>query len=194
MLSAQFIREQEKLVRDCLKKRGSAFALDDFLKLDDERRKIKTETETRKAERNTVSRKIGELTKEKKDISALREQMKKNGEEIQALEQKLAEKELLFEKQILEIPNILADDVPEGRTELDNREIRREGKIPQFDFTPKSHADLGAGLDIIDSPRAVKISGSRFAVLKAAGARLERALMNFMLDMHTAKGYTEVSP
>ncbi len=196
MLDLKFIRSEPDLVIEKLKKRGlDGNSIDCILQLDEQRRKILFEVSTLKQERNQVSDEIGRLKKEKKDaqdkILAMREvstKIKEMDSEIKAIEEKI-------QKSLLEIPNMVDDTVPVGPDEDSNIEIRKWGEPRDFDFEPQAHWDLGEKLNILDFERGAKIAAARFTVLKNIGARLERALTNFMLDIHTREhGYQEIFP
>ena len=196
MLDLKFIRSEPDLVIEKLKKRGlDGNSIDYILQLDEQRRKILFEVSTLKQERNQVSDEIGRLKKEKKDaqdkILAMREvstKIKEMDSEIKTIEEKI-------QKSLLEIPNMVDDSVPVGPDEDSNIEIRKWGEPRDFDFEPQAHWDLGEKLNILDFERGAKIAAARFTVLKNTGARLERALINFMLDIHTREhGYQEIFP
>jgi len=196
MLDLKFIRSEPDLVIEKLKKRGlDGNSIDYILQLDEQRRKILFEVSALKQERNQVSDEIGRLKKEKKDaqdkILAMREvstKIKEMDSEIKTIEEKI-------QKSLLEIPNMVDDSVPVGPDEESNIEIRKWGEPRDFDFEPQAHWDLGEKLNILDFERGAKIAAARFTVLKNTGARLERALINFMLDIHTREhGYQEIFP
>ncbi len=193
MLEMRYIRENTEKVRNDLKNRNSDFNLDELLKLDEERRTVLQEVELLKKERNESSTLIGKYKKEGKDASELLEKMQGVSGKIKELDQKVAE---IDEKQLsmmYTIPNRLHDTTPVGSDEEENVEIRKWGEPKKFDFEVKSHDELGTALDILDFERGSKLSGSRFTVYKNAAARLERALINFMLDTHTSEhGYSEI--
>lgn len=194
MLDARFVREHADIVRNALKKRGYEFPLAQFLAIDENKMKLLRETEELKNRRNVVSEKIGVMKRQKADASDQLEEMKTVSEKIKALDDNLRKLEIETDNLLLTIPNIPHESVPEGRDETENPEIKKWGTPRQFDFEPLNHWDIAEALDIIDFDRASKISGARFALMKGAGARLERALMNFMLDVNTSKGYTEIFP
>ncbi len=195
MLDIRFVRENPEVVSQALKNKGEEAALDEFLDLDGRRRSHLQDVESLKNRRNTVSKEIGRLKKEGLDAVDLMEEMRQVGEQIKALDDALKTIETRMETILLHIPNIPDAGVPVGTTEEDNVEARNWGQIPTFEHEPKAHWDIGEGLGILDFPRASKMSGSRFALYKGDGARLERALINFMLDLHTAEhGYQEVFP
>ena len=191
MLDLNLIREQPDLIRTALKNRQmDASSIDDILRLDEKRRSLLTQVESLKAERNTVSKEIGKM----KD-AAEREQkiatMREVGERIAALDKEVAEVQALLNSITAALPNIPDERTPIGASEDDNVVLRTVGQLAEFDFEPKPHWDLGPALGILDFERGAKITGSRFYVLSGAGARLQRALIAFMLDLHIRQGYTE---
>lgn len=200
MLDIKEIRNNLESVTARLKSRGTdaAKGLEELMALDEGRRVLLTEVEALKAKRNTVSEEVGRLKKEKADADAtekLIEEMQGVGAEIKAIDKKLAECEDKLLEIILTIPNLPHESVPVGLSEEDNRVERTIGKKPDFAFTPKEHTDIGEALGILDFDRASKLAGARFSLLKGSGARLERALINFMLDVHiNDHGYTEILP
>jgi seryl-tRNA synthetase len=175
--------------------RGFQLNTEDFRSLDTERRAAITESEQLKAQKNTESGEIAKLRKQGLDAEDRQQKVRSMGERISALDEKVKELDESFRTMLAGIPNIPHESVPAGKTADDNVEVRRWGQARQFDFEPKAHWDLGPELRILDMERAAKITGARFAVYWGAGARLERALINFMLDVHTREhGYTEVLP
>jgi len=195
MLDLGFVRDNLELVKQKMRERGLEDALGDFETIDHERRKFLLEAETRKARRNKVSDEIAALKKSKQDASALIAEMKQVGAEIQELDEKAKTYDEQLQELLRTIPNVPHPSVPVGGGPQDNQEVRRWGRPRQFDFEPKAHWDLGPALGILDFERATKIAGTRFAVYNGMGAKLERALANFMLDMHTQEhGYTEILP
>jgi seryl-tRNA synthetase len=195
MLDLGFVRGNLELVKRKMRERGFADILDNFEEIDRERRKFLVEAESRKARRNKVSEEIAALKKQKQDASALIAEMKKVGAEIQALDEKAKAFDAQLQELLRNIPNVPQASVPVGHSPADNQEVRRWGQPRQFDFQPKAHWDLGPALGILDFERATKISGARFAVYQGIGAKLERALANYMLDVHTREhGYSEVLP
>src|SRR5271166_2116004 len=197
MLDLNFVRENLPLVEEKLRQRGldPAAVLRDFRALDTERRQAITEAETRKAQRNRASEEIAKLKKAGQDASAAMAQTKELREQIQTLEKTANDLDARLREILVGIPNLPHASVPVGQTAEENVEVRRWGTPPKFDFTPKPHWDLGPELGILDLERAVKLTGARFAVYWDLGAKLERALANFMLDLHTRQhGYTEVLP
>jgi len=196
MLELAHLRDNAERVRKALESRGFPPAeLDAFLQRDQQRRKAITEVEQLKAERNRANAEIGRLKKEGKDASALMAQMKDIAARIKQLDAGAEELDADIQQRLLRIPNLPHSSVPAGRTPADNTEVRRWGRPPDFDFEPKPHWDLGVALGLVDFERASKLAGARFAVYTGAGARLERALAAFMLDVHTREnGYAEVLP
>ena len=195
MLELSFVRDNLELLKQRMQERGLSDLLGDFEKLDRERRKFLVEAETRKARRNKVSDEIAALKKQKGDASALIAEMKQVAAEIDQLDQKSEEFDARLRELLQNIPNLPHASVPVGKGPEDNEEVRRWGEPRKFDFEPKPHWELGPKLGILDFERATKIAGARFAVYYGIGARLERALANFMLDVHTReRGYTEVLP
>jgi seryl-tRNA synthetase len=194
MLDLKFLRDNLDEVERCLATRGGAVDLGAFRELDDSRRSLLSEAESLKAERNQVSALIGR-TKDKSQVQDEIARMKKVSARIKALDEELRQVEESLKGLLLTLPNLPDAKCPIGQSEEDNPEISLWGEPTQLGFKPKAHWDLGEDLDIIDFERATKITGSRFALLKGAGARLERALINFMLDTHTlGDKYTEVLP
>ncbi len=194
MLDARFVRENVDPVREALEKRGYEFPLADLLAIDEKRMAVMRETEEFRNRRNVVSQEIGRMKRAKADSSVQLEEMKTVSEKIKSLDEKLRALEEETKALLLTIPNIPHESVPFGKDETENVEVRKWGSPGVFDFEPLNHWDIAETLDIIDFDRAAKIAGARFALMKGAGARLERALMNFMLDLNTAKGYKEVFP
>ncbi|MTI61697.1 MAG: serine--tRNA ligase [Firmicutes bacterium] len=195
MLDLRFVRENTEVVAEALKKRGKDISLDEFIKLDEERREILYEAEQLKHKRNTVSAQIGELKRAGEDASEIISEMKEVSNKIKDYDERLNEIEDSLSSILLGIPNIPHESVPLGKDEDDNVEVRKWGEPREFDFEYKAHWDLGEELDILDFERGSKVTGTRFTFLKGAGARLERSLFNFMLDFHVKQhGYTEVFP
>jgi len=191
MLDINLIRENPELVRTALKNRQmDSSPVDDILRLDEKRRTLLTQVEQLKAERNTVSKEIGKMkdaAEREKKIVAMREV----GDKIAALDKEVADVEAELTSLTSVLPNIPDERTPIGASEEENIVLRTVGQIPEFDFEPKPHWDLGPALGVIDFERGTKITGSRFYVLSGAGARLQRALIAFMLDLHIRQGYTE---
>lgn len=195
MLDIKLIRENPDFVKERLSTRDPSYPsmIDKVLEIDQERREIIKQIEQLRAERNEKSKLFPIYKKEGKDVSEIQERVRQIGDEIKELEDKLSEKEEEFNNLMLYIPNIPAPDVPIGKDENDNVEIRRWGEPRKFDFEPLPHFEIGEKLGILDFDRGAKLSGSRFTVMFKEAARLERALINFMLNVHTKQhGYTEV--
>jgi len=198
MLDLNYVRDNLDAVRTALEKRGMATtALNDFAAADAERRRVIAESDQLNAQRNTASREIGALMKDGKreEADARRKQVTELKARMAELDTSRDEAEKRMRELLSTLPNIPHESVPVGRDESANAEIRRWGAQPEFDFEPQDHVDLGIALGILDLDRATKIAGARFAILNGAGARLERALIDFMLDTHTSEhGYTETLP
>ncbi len=195
MLDLKFIRENIEAVKKALRDRSMKLDLDKLLSLDSEKRKLVTEVETLKSSRNTASKEIGNLLREKKDASKIMAEMKAISQKIKKIDAKVGERSSNLSKMLLSIPNIPHPSVPVGPDQKFNKVVKKWGKIRKFNFKPKSHVELAELLDIMDFARAAKIAGTGFALYKGLGARLERALINLMLDLHIKKhGYTEVFP
>ena len=197
MLDLGFVRDHLPLVEEKLRQRGidPDGVLEDFHAIDVERRAAITKSETLKAQRNKATEEIAKLKKDKLDATALINQTKELREKISQAEKVAEEADARLRNILTGIPNLQDDSVPVGKSEADNVEVRRWGAPPQFDFKPKPHWELGEDLGVLDLARAAKLTGARFAVYWDMGAKLERALMNFMLDLHTREhGYTEVLP
>ncbi|PLT31957.1 serine--tRNA ligase [Bacillus sp. V5-8f] len=196
MLDLKYLRNNFEEVKRVLQYRGEDLTdLGKFEELDVKRRSLITETEQLKSRRNEVSQQVAVLKREKKDADHLIAEMREVGDKIKVLDDELREVEVTLEQLLLSIPNIPHESVPIGETEDDNVEIRKWGDIPQFDFKPKPHWDVADALGILDFERAGKVTGSRFVFSKGLGARLERALISFMLDLHVEEhGYEEMLP
>jgi seryl-tRNA synthetase len=195
MLDMTWVRDHLDEVETALRHRGGAFDVAEVRRLDGERRTALREVETLKARRNMVSGDIARLKKDKQDAHALIDEMRAAGNRIKDLDARVAAADEALQSLLLNVPNIPDASVPIGSSSEQNVEVRRRGVIPKFDFEPKPHWDIGTALGILDFETAAKITGARFAVYMGAGARLERALINFMLDLHTREhGYTEVLP
>ncbi len=195
MHDLNFFRNNLEQIRTRLAARGYALDVQAFEKLDAERRQRVTESEQLKAERNQATAEIGKLRKAGTDTAAQQVHVRAIGERIAELDLQVHALDIEFRDFLARVPNITHESVPPGKDERDNREVRRWGKLPEFRFQPKAHWDLGPELGILDLERAAKIAGARFAVYWGIGARLERALINFMLDLHTKEhGYREVLP
>lgn len=195
MLDIKFVRSNPELVKEGLAKRGANISLEEFLELDAKRREKLVVVEQLKNTRNVVSQEIGRLKKAGQDAEEKQAEMRQVSQQIKDIDDEIRSIEERLGEILLAIPNLPHESVPVGKDENDNVEVRRWGQPRQFDFTPKPHWDLGEDLDILDFERAGKVTGARFTFYKGLGARLERALFNFMLDLHTREhGYTEVFP
>ncbi len=195
MFDAKFVRNNIQVMERMTDERGDPFSLDEFVQLDAENRHLRTHLEEAQHKINVVSKKIGQLKREGQDAGSLQEEMKEVSARIKELKQKKTGVDDDIRDILLRIPNIPNDSVPDGKGEEDNIEVRRWGRAPDFDFAPQAHWDLGESLDILDFARGVKLAGARFTLYKGMGARLERALINFMLDIQTGeKGYQEILP
>ena len=196
MLELRFIRENAELVKEKMLYRGMDGAkIDRFVTIDQDRRLLLTEVEGLRNTRKTVSQEIAGLKAKKQEAEGLMLEMRQVGDRIKELEQRLTVIESDLNSIVMEIPNLCQDSVPRGKDDHDNVEVKRVGEPAVFPFTPKAHWQLGEELGVMDFDRAAKLSGARFAVLKGMASRLERALINFMLDLHTQRhGYQEVLP
>ena len=192
MLDIRRIRMNKEEVIESLNSRFGNYNIDKVLELDEKRREIIFEVENKKARQNEVSKQVPKLKKDGVDVSDLFKEMKALSDEIKELDVKVKDLDEEIRKELLSIPNTPNKDIPIGKSDEDNVEIRKFLEPKKFDFEVKAHWDLGVDLDILDFERAVKISGSRFSVFKGLGAKLERALINFMLDLHSGQGYEEV--
>ncbi|MDT7807022.1 MAG: seryl-tRNA synthetase [Acidobacteriota bacterium] len=198
MLDLNYVRSNLERVRAALEARGfPVAALDDFAALDAERRRVIAESDALNAQRNTSSREIGALMKEgrKEEAESRRSEVGELKERIAELERARDEAEGRMRELLAVVPNVPHESVPIGKDETANKELRQWGEAPRFDFEPQDHVDIGTRLGILDLERAAKIAAARFSILRGAGARLERALINFMLDVHTGEhGYEETLP
>ena len=195
MLDVKFIRDNPDVVRRAMQLKGDEANLDRLLELDNNRRVMLKDVEELKHRRNVVSKEIGNRKAKGGEAGEKVAEMRQVADRIREMDDKLRLLNEEMEQILLHIPNIPDEEVPPGATEEDNVETRRWGEQPRFDFEPKTHWDLGADLNILDFPRAGKITGSRFAIYYGLGAQLERALINFMLDLHVREhGYHEVFP
>ena len=198
LLDIKFIRENPDVVKEAMRRRGEDAPIDEVLELDARRRALVTEAERLRAQRNEASEQVARLKRtgeNPEEAQRLIERMRAVSDKIKAMDDEVRDVDARLHQLLLSIPNIPHESVPYGESEDDNVEVRRWGEPRQFDFEPKAHWDLGVDLGILDFERAAKIYGSRFAVFRGAGARLERALINFMIDVHTQEhGYKEVWP
>ncbi len=197
MLDLKFVRGNLEIVQQALKNRGADISLDEFLQREAERRRLLARLEELRHERNTLSQQVGALMKtgKKAEAQPLRDRVSVINAESKDLETGVTDEDAWVRDFLLNLPNLPHSSVPVGASADDNPVVKTWGEAPKFDFAPKSHWDIGEGLGILDFERAAKITGARFALLKGAGALLERALINFMLDLHTRKqSYTEILP
>ena len=197
MLDIKFVRENPDLVdKACESRQNAHWDREKFFELDEERRSVISEVETLQAERNAVSKQIGLLMREgkKEEAEAAKEQVAANKDRIARLDQRRGEVEEELTALVAAIPNIPDASVPYGKDDSDNPEVRKWGEPTQFDFEPKAHWDLGPELGMIDFDRGVKLAGTRFYLLGGMGARMERALINFMIDTHNQAGFKEWWP
>src|SRR5262249_26505289 len=195
MHDLSYFRDHLDVFAEMAKRRNVTLDLDAFRAVDRERRELITANEHRKAQRNKASDEIARLKKEKQNADSLIAEMKQVSEQIKLADEKVTELETRQRDFMLTVPNLLHSSVPQGKGSEDNVEVRRWGAPPQFSFTPKPHWELAEAAGILDLQRAVKIAATRFALYRGAGARLERALANFFLDVHTKEhGYTEILP
>lgn len=194
MLDARFVRENIDVIKRALEKRNADIDFSEFLSLEEQRLTLMREAEDLRSRRNTVSEEIGKLKRQGQNADSLVAEMKGVSDRIKEIDDSLRGIEERAGQFLLNIPNIPHESVPVGKDETENVEVRKWGEPRVFDFTPLNHWDIAEPLDIVDFERGSKIAGARFSVMKGLGARLERALMNLMLDMNTAKGYKEIFP
>lgn len=194
MLDIKLLRSNFEEVEKALSTRNEEFDLSQFKELDEKRRNLLGEVEVLKSEQNKVSKQVPIMKKEGKDVAPVFEEMKKLSEKIKELDAQVREVDAQLDAWMLTIPNIPHESVPAGKTDEDNVEIRKFGEPTQFGFEAKAHWDIGKDLDILDPEMAAKTTGARFTFYKGMGAKLERAIMNFFLDVHEKQGYDEVFP
>ncbi|HOL18470.1 MAG TPA: serine--tRNA ligase, partial [Bacillota bacterium] len=195
MLDLKFVRENPDKVREAMELKGEPADLDHLLEYDQERRALLQEVEALKQLRNRVSKEIGQGGLRGGELDQKKEEMRQVSDKIKMMDEQLRQIEAAQEQILLRLPNLPDAAVPPGKDEADNVEVRSWGKPPRFSFEPLPHWEVGERLGILDFPRAGKITGSRFALYRGEGARLERALVNFMLDLHTREhGYQEIFP
>ncbi|MCL6635597.1 MAG: serine--tRNA ligase, partial [Peptococcaceae bacterium] len=195
MLDMKFVRNNPQVVQEALSRRGTMLTLDEFLKLDEQRREKLFVVEQMKNRRNVVSEEIGRLKKAGRDAQDMVLEMRELSQKIREKDEEIREIEEKLQDILLNIPNIPHESVPVGRSAADNPVVRTWGEPRKFSFEPKPHWELGEALDIIDFERGSKVTGARFSFYKGYGARLERAVINFMLDLHTTRhNYIEVFP
>ena len=196
MFDIRLIRSDPDRVKQAMKTRNKDMdaAVDQVLKIDAERREILAKADGMKAQQNAASKQIPKIKKEGGDVSAIMAQMKALAEQVKVCDAKLSELEKAQTDLLLGFPNMPHKSVPVGKDDSENVEVRRWGEPPRFDYEPKAHWDIGADLDILDPETAAKVTGARFHFYKGLGARLERSIINFFLNTHTANGYQEVFP
>ncbi|MDR7869781.1 MAG: serine--tRNA ligase [Tissierellaceae bacterium] len=193
MLDIKRIRQNPEEVKEFLAKRHGNFPIDEILALDENRRKVLIQVEEMKARQNAVSKEVPRLKKEGKDATEVLNEMKELSNQVRELDVEVKEMDEEIKNLLLQIPNTPNKEVVEGKSDADNVEIRKHGEPREFGFEPKPHWDLGTDLGILDFERASKITGARFTLFKGLGAKLERAIISFMLDLHTNEhGYTEM--
>jgi seryl-tRNA synthetase len=195
LLDLKFVRSNYKMVQEALARRGEAVALEQFLVLDKERREKLYRVEQMKNRRNVVSEEIGRLKTAGRDAAEMMAEMRLLSQQVKEIDEEIRALDGQIQEALLNIPNMPDESVPYGRSAADNPVVRKWGEKRQFSFSPKPHWEIGESLDIIDFERGGKVTGTRFSFYKGAGARLERAVINFMLDLHTGRhGYVEVFP
>jgi len=195
MLEIKYLRQNLSIVQEALKARGHQADLKAFQKWDDERRAVLQAIESLRHERNVVSDRIAEMKRAGEDAEAFVVEMRAVSSKIKDLDRKLSESQEAIDDFLLGVPNIPHTTVPVGKDETENPEVRTVGTVPEFEFEPQPHWEIGSRLKILDLERASRITGARFPLYFGAGARLERALINFMLDTHIGEhGYLEVLP
>lgn len=194
MLDIRRIRQNPLELEQALKDRNSSIDISQVLSLDEEQRALMAQSETLKSLRNETSKRIAQIKRDKGDAGAIMDEMKRVGEEITTLDEQIREKGSLLNDILLRLPNYPHRSVPRGKDDKDNVEMRRWGQPRVFSFDPKAHWDIGTALDIMDFETAAKVSGARFTFLKGLGARLERSIINFYLNVHTQDGFQEVYP
>ncbi|MDD2371577.1 MAG: serine--tRNA ligase [Firmicutes bacterium] len=192
MLDIRLILEDRIKVEENLAKRGLLVDLKNIVALEEERKLYLQQTEEKKSIRNQVSKDIGKRKAKGENPEAIMEEMRLLGDEISELDTKVKDIEGRLKEELFKLPNLVHDSIPVGADESANVEVKRVGELPVFNFDPKDHQDLGVGLDIMDFERGNKVTGPKFVFMKGLGARLERALMNFMLDYHGKNGFKEI--
>ncbi|MBE5782298.1 MAG: serine--tRNA ligase, partial [Clostridiales bacterium] len=194
MLDIKRIRQNPQELIDALNKRNSSIDISELLQLDEERREALGQVEALKNKRNEESKKIAQVKRQGGDASEIMEAMRKVGDEIAVLDKQVNEIDEKINYILMRLPNLPHESVPIGKDDTENVEQRRWGEPRKFEWEPKAHWDIGTDLGILDFEAAAKISGARFTVYKALGARLERAVINFFMDTHAGDGYEEVLP
>jgi len=194
MLDIKAIRSNTEEIKRKLRRRGQEFRIDDILKLDEQRRQVLYEAEELKSKKNKVSEEVAKLKKAKQDAETMVLEMREVSEKIKTMDEKVRALDQEITDILMTIPNTPYDGIPDGKSDADNLEIRRYGEPTKFEYEPKPHWDIGVDLNILDFETAGKVTGARFTFYRGLGARLERSLINFMLDTHTENGYTEIFP
>jgi seryl-tRNA synthetase len=194
MLDIRMVRSNPEEVKRRLARRNKEFRIDELIALDEERRSLLVQVEELKSKKNKVSEEVAKLKRAKQDAESLIAEMKAVGDKIKEDDDKVRDLDQKIEEILLTIPNLPSDDIPDGESDADNKEIRRFEEPTKFEYEPKAHWDIGEDLGILDFATAAKVTGARFTFYKGLGARLERALISFMLDTHGDHGYTEVFP
>lgn len=194
MLDIKILRNEPERIVEALKKRNNDLDITPAIELDKQRRALLTDVETKKAQQNAITKKIPAMKKAGEDTTEIFKEMKDLSNEIKADDDKVRDIDAQLRDYMLRIPNIPNETVPVGKDDTENVEMRRNGTPRKFDFEPKAHWDIGTNLDILDFERGTKIAGTRFTVYKGLGARLERAVIQYFLNTHTDRGYTEIFP
>lgn len=194
MLDIRMVRSNPEEVKRRLARRNKEFRIDELITLDEERRSLLVQVEELKSKKNKVSEEVAKLKRAKQDAESLIAEMKAVGDKIKEDDDKVRDLDQRIEEILLTIPNLPSDDIPDGESDADNKEIRRFGEPTKFEYEPKAHWDIGEDLGVLDFATAAKVTGARFTFYKGLGARLERALISFMLDTHGDHGYTEIFP
>lgn len=194
MLDIRVIRSNPEEIKRKLSRRGQEFKIDEVLKLDEQRRQVIYQVEELKSRKNKVSEEVAKLKKAKQDAEAVVLEMRQVSEKIKEMDEQVRNLDEKITDILLTIPNTPNDGIPDGSSDADNAEIRRHGEPTKFEYEPKAHWDIGIDLNILDFETAGKVTGARFTFYRGLGAKLERALVNFMLDTHTENGYTEIFP
>ncbi|HOM42008.1 MAG TPA: serine--tRNA ligase [Bacillota bacterium] len=194
MLDIRAIRSNPEEIKRKLSRRGQEFRIDEVLKLDEQRRQVIYEVEELKSRKNKVSEEVAKLKRAKQDAEAVVLEMRQVSEKIKEMDERVRNLDEEITGILLTIPNTPYEGIPDGSSDADNVEIRKQGEPTKFEYEPKAHWDIGVDLNILDFETAGKVTGARFTFYRGLGAKLERALVNFMLDTHTENGYTEIFP
>lgn len=194
MLDIKILRNEPDKIREALKKRYNDLDITPAIELDKQRRELLTDVENKKAQQNAITKKIPAMKKAGEDTTQIFKEMKELSNEIKADDEKVRNIDAELRSFMLKIPNIPNDSCPVGKDDTENIELRKNGTPREFTFEPKAHWDIGTDLDILDFERGTKIAGTRFTVYKGLGARLERAVIQYFLNTHTSRGYTEIFP